>query len=246
MAPLPWGIVCAVVFVTAAALLACDIVVAANPDWRFAYWLYGLVALGGSLTWLAALCGAHWAFRFAPALGLLLFAIPWVYQVEHWVVRHLSESVALTSTIVANFAGIAAEQIGNTIHLSDGHRLGVERACSGIRSLQAGLMTAWFFGELMWVSAPRRALLLALAAVFALLLKLAASCRHDLCCRRRRRSHRREHRSGSRRRGPRSGPDPVWRSGRYRVALAGGSERTRCPTGGKSEYGDRDSCLVWP
>jgi exosortase/archaeosortase family protein len=67
--------------------------------------------------------------------------------------------------------GIAAVQHGNLIELSNG-TVGVEEACSGVRSLQTSIMIALFAGEAFRCSFLKRVLLLSFGLAFAFLLNL--------------------------------------------------------------------------
>lgn len=149
------------------AIFPCELIIRANPDWRVAFWFYGAVAFGGSVRWLSAIGGWRWAMRFVPALALLFLAIPWLSFIEQPLIQWLSRLVATSATEVANFLGIPAVHEGNTIALADGVRLGVEDACSGLRSLQSALMAAWFFGELVRLRWRRRFFLVGMGGLLA-------------------------------------------------------------------------------
>lgn len=152
------------------AIWPCEILIRANPDWRAAFWFYGLVAFGGSLVWLSASGGWRWAAWFTPALTLLFLAIPWLTIIEQPVIQTLSRLVAASAAEVANLSGIPATFEGNTIALANGIRLGVEDACSGLRSLQAAVMAAWFLGELVRLNWVKRLTLLLAGCVLAVVL----------------------------------------------------------------------------
>jgi exosortase len=152
------------------ALVAADIVVTSNPDWRLALWVYaGLVFLGSVL--LLDWAGG-WGRWFAAALGLLFFAIPWPTLIEQWAVQGLMRTVAAVTAEVCNLIGVPVEGRGNVLRLSSGDLVGVEDACSGVRSLQAGLMAAYFFSRWMWLSWRRTLLLLGFAAGLSFLFNL--------------------------------------------------------------------------
>ncbi len=139
-----------------------------NPDWRLISWLLtaDFIALG-LVAWTAA-GGLPWARHFAFPTCFIATAVPWPSAVELPVIQGLMLFVAGVSVALLNFAGIPALQLGNVIEIGTG-LLGVDEACSGVRSLQAALMAAVFFGEFFWFSWPRRVLLIgaALAAAVA-------------------------------------------------------------------------------
>ncbi|MEZ5325588.1 MAG: exosortase/archaeosortase family protein [Verrucomicrobiales bacterium] len=152
---------------TGVAIFPCELIIRANPDWRVGFWLYGGVAFLANAFWLSAIGGWRWAVRFVPALGLLFMAIPWLSFIEQPIVQGLSRMVASSATETANLLGIPAVHEGNTIVLDNDVRLGVEDACSGLRSLQSAMMAAWFLGELVRLSWLRRLSLLAMGGLLA-------------------------------------------------------------------------------
>ena len=70
-----------------------------------------------------------------------------------------------------NLVGVPALQQGNVIEVASG-LIGIEEACSGVRSLQATLMISLFLGELYSFNAARRTLLVLLGAALAFLCNL--------------------------------------------------------------------------
>ena len=68
------------------------------------------------------------------------------------------------------FSELVAQRSGGKIKVNvfAGGTLGVEEACSGIRSLQSTLMMAWFLGELYHLRFATRGTLLACGVAFAL------------------------------------------------------------------------------
>ena len=76
--------------------------------------------------------------------------------------------VARVAAETAMLLGIPAQVEGNLIRVSNG-LVGVNEACSGIRSLQTALMIGLLFGELKRLSVLRRVALVAGAVAIALL-----------------------------------------------------------------------------
>ena len=72
----------------------------------------------------------------------------------------LMRSVTQICVEALSWAGIPAKQIGNVIQISPTVKVGVEEACSGVRSLQTTLMIALFMGELLRFGVFRRLVLL--------------------------------------------------------------------------------------
>jgi len=143
----------------------------ANPEWRMALWAFGLSAYGLILLSLAGWGGWRWAVYFAVPLALLLFAIPWPMRLEQPLVQQLMRMVTAVTVECLNLAGIYAEQQGNLIRLSNSW-VGVEEACSGVRSFQSTLMGAYFLGELFRWAWWGRVALITLACGVSLLLNL--------------------------------------------------------------------------
>ena len=79
--------------------------------------------------------------------------------------------IASIATETVSLLGIPAEVQGNLIRISRG-LVGVNEACSGVRSLQTSIMVGLLFGELKRLTTPRRLALLAGAIAIALIANL--------------------------------------------------------------------------
>lgn len=144
----------------------------ANPEWRLLYWIGGIQALGLSLCLFYALGGWRWVRYFAPPLLFMLVAVPWPMELEQMAVQRLMRLVAAMTVAVANVIGIPALQHGNVIEVGTG-LVGIDEACSGVRSLQSALMLSLFLGELNWFSRIRRFVLIMASLLLVLLANLA-------------------------------------------------------------------------
>jgi exosortase/archaeosortase family protein len=80
-------------------------------------------------------------------------------QLEQWVIQGLMRFVAAATVEFAGWLGIPALQHGNLVEIGGG-MVGIDEACSGVRSLQSGLMIALFLGEQFRFSLMRRMVLL--------------------------------------------------------------------------------------
>jgi exosortase len=118
--------------------------------------------------WLWIYGGRAWARHFAFPVCFLLISVPWPAQIEMPIVQGLQQFNAWLVAHVLVLGGIYAESLGNVIVLAN-CTLGVEAACSGIRSLQAALMVAFLIGEFYRFAWPRRGKLVLLAIGLALL-----------------------------------------------------------------------------
>lgn len=158
-------------WVAAAALfwfLPVDVFFQANPEWRLLYWFHGFLAviLSGCLLYRAG--GWKWVRYFAPPLLFMLIAIPWPMEFEQGVIQHLMRFVAGLTVGVVGWIGIPAVQHGNLIEIGSGV-VGINEACSGVRSLQSALMLSLFLGEINRLTAQKRAALVGASLVFVVI-----------------------------------------------------------------------------
>lgn len=156
----------AILFAAALAWLPTRLIVEANPIWRLGSWAMGLqfLAMALAVVWLAG--GRLWLRHFWFPAAFYLVAIPWPSQWENAIVQGLTR--VNTAIVVEWLAilGIPAVKHGNVIEITRG-LVSIDEACSGIRSLQAALMIALFFGELYRLTGGRRVLLVACGAAVA-------------------------------------------------------------------------------
>ena len=110
----------------------------------------------------------RWLRHFAFPVAFIFVAVPWPTAVEVPIIQGLMRIVAHVAAETAMLLGIPAQVEGNLIRVSTG-LVGVNEACSGIRSLQTSLMIGLLFGELKRLSISRRVALVAGAITIALL-----------------------------------------------------------------------------
>ncbi len=139
----------------------------ANPEWRLLAWIHAaaVVTLTLLLIWWAG--GEAWLRHFAFPVAFIFVAVPWPTPVETPMIQGLMRLVAHGAAETAMLLGTPAEVEGNLIRVSNG-LVGVNEACSGIRSLQTSLMIGLLFGELKRLSVPRRIALVGGAITIAL------------------------------------------------------------------------------
>lgn len=148
-----------------------------EPHWRLRSWAMLLALLGLGLLFLVQIYQASLGTNAATTVGLalgvmlvvfgnlglafgwagirafgmafafILIAMPMPSAVQGPVVNGLQNKVAWVNTEVLNLLGIPATQVGSLIHLPTG-TVGVDEACSGIRSLQSTIMATIFIGYL--------------------------------------------------------------------------------------------------
>ena len=140
----------------------------ANPEWRIPGMFGALSAVMLSLILIHAIGGWPWLRHFFFPAAFFLIAIPWPRNAEEALMGFLMEKNAIAALEVLHWCGYEAVRRGNLIALPSG-LLGVEEACSGVRSLQSGLMASLFFGEIFRFGIFARGVLLCAALGFAVI-----------------------------------------------------------------------------
>jgi exosortase/archaeosortase family protein len=74
---------------------------------------------------------------------------------ESSIVQNLMGTVTYCAVEIAGWLGVGAYQVGNVIELRNGF-VGVDDACSGVRTLQAGIMVSLVLGELLGLGLMKR------------------------------------------------------------------------------------------
>ncbi len=131
----------------------------ANPEWRLALWIHALQMVGLSLFLIGRAGGMVWLRHFFFPTAFMLVAVPWPIPLEQAFIQGLMRGVAAITVEVSGMLGVPALQHGNIIRIGSGW-VGIDEACSGVRSLQTALFVACFIGELQRFGFLRRALLL--------------------------------------------------------------------------------------
>src|ERR1700737_1767044 len=138
----------------------------ANPDWRLLSWSLALIVVAISLSFVYLIGGRAWLRHFPFPILFFLVAVPWPVRIEQVVIQDLMRIVAAINVTFLQLAGVPALQHGNVIEVGTGF-IGIEEACSGVRSIQATLMVSLFLGELYSFSAFRLVLLIVVGALLA-------------------------------------------------------------------------------
>jgi exosortase len=138
----------------------------ANPEWRIPGMFGAFSAVALSLILVHALGGRPWLRHFFFPAAFFLIAVPWPRNAEEAFMGLLMEKNAIAALEVLHWCGYEAVRRGNLIALPTG-LLGVEEACSGVRSLQSGLMASLFFGEIFRFGVFARGMLVFSALGFA-------------------------------------------------------------------------------
>jgi exosortase len=139
----------------------------ANPEWRPLAWVHAASVATLTLLYLWWVGGKPWLRHFAFPVAFFFVAVPWVTPIEVPIIQGLMRMVAAVAAETVTLFGIPTQLEGNLIRVSNG-LVGVNEACSGVRSLQTALMIGLLFGELKRLSVSRRVALVAGAIAIAL------------------------------------------------------------------------------
>jgi exosortase len=119
----------------------------------------------GAAWWLGG--RSLWVLTMFP-LFFFLTGVPWPAAISTPLTQSLMRNVATAVREILLWCNVPVEQSGGVLHTSNGP-VGIVEACSGIRSLQSGLMVSLAVGELLWLTRSRRALLVGIGIAFALI-----------------------------------------------------------------------------
>jgi exosortase len=140
----------------------------ANPDWRPLGWLHAFAVIAITFVVIYQIGGWPWVKHFSFPVLFFLVAVPWVSLIEQPIVQGLMRIVASVATEAIGLCGIPAKVEGSIIRVSTGV-VGVNEACSGVRSLQTSIMIGLLFGELKRMPVAKRFALLIGAVALAIL-----------------------------------------------------------------------------
>jgi len=106
--------------------------------------------------------------HFAMAFAFIYVALPFPSAVRNLVVVGLQGKVAAVDVALLNLMGVPAAQVGSLIQLPT-CTVGIDEACSGIRSLQSTIMATLFIGYLTLRHNSLRLILLGSGVALAVL-----------------------------------------------------------------------------
>jgi exosortase len=138
-----------------------------TPEWRPLGWIHTASVAALTLLYIWSAGGKPWLRHFAFPIAFFFTAVPWVTPIEVPVIQGLMRVVAAVAAETVTLFGIPTQLEGNLIRVSSG-LVGVNEACSGVRSLQTALMIGLLFGELKRLSFSRRLVLVSGAIAIAL------------------------------------------------------------------------------
>jgi len=149
---------------------------AAIPEWRPIQWSLGVIAIGLTLCTIYVGKGRDWLRQLAFPICFFFVAIPWPTLIETPIIQGLTRASAAIVIELLGWVGVPALAHGNVIEVSTG-MVGIDEACSGIRSFQSSLMISLFLGEFYRLSRSRRWLLIPMGFVFSVAFNI---CRMSL------------------------------------------------------------------
>ena len=118
----------------------------ANPDWRLVGWLFAVEVLGLTLCAIWLFKGRGFVALLWFPLAFFLISAPWLRTIEAPIVQSMARLSAAMSAAALDAFGEPVIWRRNVIETVAG-LVGVDEACSGIRSFQACLMIGLFLGE---------------------------------------------------------------------------------------------------
>jgi exosortase len=138
-----------------------------TPEWRPLGWIHTASVAALTLLYIWSAGGKPWLRHFTFPIAFFFTAVPWVTPIEVPIIQGLMRVVAAVAAETVTLFGIPTQLEGNLIRVSSG-LVGVNEACSGVRSLQIALMIGLLFGELKRLSIWWRIVLVAGAVGIAL------------------------------------------------------------------------------
>jgi len=146
----------------AAILLFARITFADSPGWRLPAWGHAVLVAGVHHAILARAAGWATSVDCLPVTLFALCAVPYPMRLEVPLVHSLAEMVTAVCREVFLLTGVPVSVRGEQLSL-EGQSVAVTDGCSGLRSIQSLLMAGLFFGELFWLTWPRRLILVTIA-----------------------------------------------------------------------------------
>ena len=147
-------------------VLPCRLLLEANPDWATPKWLLAGSVIALTLLIVLRYEGRTRMLHVAFPIAFMLVAVPWPPGLENPVIQGLTRANVGATIEVLSWLGIPAAQHGNTVEIAVGI-VGVDQACSGIRSFHSSIMMVLFLGEFFLLRFGWRLLLVPLGLLTA-------------------------------------------------------------------------------
>jgi exosortase len=154
-----------------AGLFAClvvptRVILEANPDWRIALWWSACLTIAFTFAVLLDIGGVKLVKHCAFPVLFVLTAVPWLGHLEIPLTIRFMKIAAFISSELLNFFGATVVQRGTVLETQHGP-VGVDEACSGIKSFQAMAMLGLFLSELSGLRGVKRLYPVLLGWIFA-------------------------------------------------------------------------------
>lgn len=160
---LPRSLIC----IFAGGFLAARFVQEANLIWRVPIWLMSFQVVGMTLLAIFLVGGRSWLKHFAFPILFFFIAVPWLRPIEEPLIQVLTRFNARSVVELFTIFGVPVFQQGNVIETSRG-LVGIDEACSGVRSFQAILMLGLLLGEFYFLPGKQRGQLVLSGIAFTL------------------------------------------------------------------------------
>jgi exosortase len=129
-----------------ATLLPLRVILDANLDWRIGIWTLAGVTVAITLLTVNLIGGKAWVRILAFPVLFVLTGVPWPGHIEIPLTTGLMRFGAFVATELLNLFGIVADQQGSVVETAAG-LIGIDEACSGIKSLQTMVMISLFLSD---------------------------------------------------------------------------------------------------
>jgi exosortase len=156
----------------AALICPVRVVLEAIPDLLPLLWVLAFAVVLFSLSGIFCVGGRVCAKHFAFPVLFPLSAVPWPGHIEIPVTLSLMKVAATAATVILNAFGIVTLQHGTLLQTSNGF-IGVDEACSGIKSFQAMVLIGLALSELSGARGFQRFKMIALGWVIAFIANLS-------------------------------------------------------------------------
>lgn len=153
-------------------LIPLQALVQVSPYWRIPLWLQASVLSGVTLALLHMVYGRKGVLAGAFPLFFLLTMIPWPYRIEVIIIQSMTKVVVQIAMSWLHLLGYDVTLAGSSFLWQD-LQIGVNEACSGIRSLQALFMVSLFLGSIFGQGVMRRLLVIAILPFIVILVNSA-------------------------------------------------------------------------
>ena len=142
------------------------VILEANPDWRSAIWWSAGLTIVFTFAVIFDIGGLNFVKHFAFPVLFILTAVPWLIRFEIPLTITFMKVAAFISSEVLNLFGAIVVQRGTVLETQNGP-IGIDEACSGIKSFQAMVLLGLFLSELSGLRGMKRFYPVLLGWVFA-------------------------------------------------------------------------------